>query len=133
MTGTCTYTTELRTECVHLHSGTMIYTDAPLDNHGKAQAFSPTDLVATALASCLLTTIALSGRTHNFNIDGAKAGFTKHMVNDPRRIARIDVDVTMPQRAYTDKEKTMIEHIGNNCPVTKSLHSDIEVNIVYKW
>ena len=133
MTSTVEYTNDLRTVCLHVHSGTQIITDAPLDNHGKGEAFSPTDLTATSLAACILTTVAIAGQTHGYVIDGAKAEVTKHMASDPRRISAIDVIITMPNRPYTDKEKTLIERIGNNCPVQKSLHPDIKQNITYLW
>lgn len=127
------YVGELRTEATHLRSGTVILTDAPVDNHGKGEAFSPTDLVATALGSCMVSIMGILGNEHDIDIVGAKVEIVKYMASDPRRISAIDVDMYMPNKSYTAKEKSMLEHSARTCPVAKSLHPDIEQNISFHW
>ncbi len=127
------YLGELRTEATHLLSGTKIITDAPPDNNGKGEAFSPTDLVATALASCMVTIMGIAARGHGFNIDGAKMSITKIMTTEPpRRIAEIIIDLTFPTD-YPDQVKRIIDHTAKNCPVALSLHPDViqTVRITY--
>lgn len=119
----------LRTESIHLKSGTKITTDAPPDNHGKGEFFSPTDLMATSLANCMLTIIGIAAQTHGFNIDGATAEVTKIMANDPRRVAEIGIRLNFPHNNYSDKERKIIEHAVHNCPVAKSLHPDLKQNV----
>src|ERR1700739_3973481 len=125
------YTGELRTEATHLASGTKIITDAPIDNHGKGQAFSPTDLLATSLANCMLTVMGIAANTHNINMDGASAEVTKVMASNPRRVSEVHVKITMPAKNYTDKEKSILEHAGRTCPVAQSLHPDILQDITF--
>src|ERR1019366_4724768 len=113
MTSRVVYTGGLRTEATHLRSGSIIETDAPVDNHGKGERFSPTDLVATALASCMLTTIGISADTHNINIDGAVCQVEKIMAAEPRRIAEVKVIMDFPEgQQYSDKQKKIIENIA---------------------
>jgi putative redox protein len=128
------YLGDLRTEAVHLKSGTKITTDAPPDNQGKGEFFSPTDLLATSLASCMMTIIGIAARTHGFNIDGTTAKTTKVMGTDPRRVIEIIIELTMPHHSYSDKERKIIEYSVQNCPVAKSLHPDLKqtVTILYK-
>jgi putative redox protein len=133
MTATILYEGNLRTRCTHLQSGTEILTDAPRDNQGNGEAFSPTDLVATALATCIVTTMAIKCRQMNISIDGAKADVTKVMAADPRRIARIEVTLHMPAGGYTDKDKKILEHIANTCPVSLSLHPDLVQAVSFMW
>lgn len=133
-TSTVKYLGGLRTEAVHLQSGTAILTDAPTDNQGKGEAFSPTDLVATALATCILTTIGIvSAREGYAKIDGAEASVTKVMYADPRRIGEIHVKITMPKNNFSDKEKTVYEHTAHACPVARSLHPDLIQKIEIVW
>ena len=127
------YLGDLRVECTHLQSGTAIITDAPTDNQGKGQAFSPTDLCATALAACAMTIIGMYGKNHHVNVDGMEAAVTKVMASNPRRIQRIEVIITMPDREYSAKEKAAIERAAHTCPVHASLHPDAEQVIVFKW
>ncbi|MCL2123383.1 MAG: OsmC family protein [Desulfovibrionaceae bacterium] len=127
------YLGDLRVECTHLQSGTVIVTDAPTDNQGKGEAFSPTDLCAAALAACAVTIIGMYGKNHNVNVDGMEAAVTKVMASNPRRIQRIEVIITMPDREYSEKEKSSIEHAAHSCPVHASLHQDMEQRIVFKW
>lgn len=133
MTSTVVYSGELRTNCVHLQSGNEIITDAPEDNHGKGEAFSPTDLVATALASCMLTVMGIKANSMPLNIDGAKAEVTKIMHAEPRRIGEIIITIYMPERSYTDKEKIIMEHTAKTCPVLYSLHPDLIKTIQFVW
>lgn len=133
-TVTAKYLGNLRVECTHCATGTQIITDAPLDNHGKGEAFSPTDLCVTALASCAMTIIGIYGQAHDVDVTGTQIEVVKTMsANPPRRIAKIEVVFTMPDREYTDKQKIMIERAANTCPVHLSLHPDIEQVITFKW
>ena len=134
MTSKVIYTGDLRTVALHLRSGSEIQTDAPVDNHGQGARFSPTDLVATALASCILTTLAIAGKTHNLNIDGAECMVEKIMIPTPRMIGEIKIDISFPNSpAFTEKEKKLITHIANTCPVHASLHPDLKKTITYDW
>lgn len=123
------YTTELRTEMTHLQSGTIVVTDAPVDNKGKGETFSPTDLVASSLCSCMMTIMGISGREHGFSIDGAEAKVTKVMASDPRRIAEVIIEIEFPDFPYTERHLRIIEHISRNCPVALSLHPDLKQTI----
>ncbi len=134
MTSKVIYTGELRTVATHLRSGTVIETDAPIDNNGKGERFSPTDLVATALASCMCTLMGIAGRTHNINIDGTECEIEKIMVPNPRRIGEIKVNVRFPMtQTYTDKEKKILEHAAITCPVFESLHPDCKKTVLFLW
>ena len=127
-----TYLGELRTEPVHVQSGTHIITDAPLDNQGKGEAFSPTDLLAASLGSCMLTIMGIAARTHQINIDGTKCSITKIMAANPRRVAEIVIDMKLPN-AYNDKEKAILEHAALTCPVYLSLHPDLKKTVNFEW
>lgn len=134
ITSTVKYPGELRTEATHVKSGTTIITDAPTDNHGKGEAFSPTDLVATALASCMVSIMGIVSMKEGITkADGATAEVTKVMYADPRRIGEIHVTVTMPKLNYSEKEKKIYEHAAFTCPVAKSLHPDIKQEIKFIW
>ena len=132
MTASIIYTGNLRCEAEHLQSHSKIETDAPTDNHGKGDRFSPTDLLCVSLATCMLTTMGIKAVDMDVDITNAKAEVTKHMASDPRRVAKIEVAVSLPGTG-SDKDKVILERTGNNCPVAKSLHSDIELQISYKW
>jgi putative redox protein len=132
MTSKITYTGDLRTTATHLQSGNSIETDAPTDNQGKGERFSPTDLVAVALGSCILTTIAIGAP--QINIVGAECEVEKIMVTNPRRIGEIVVTITFPKSGpYTPEEKQRIEHIAAHCPVHQSLHPDCKKMINFVW
>lgn len=134
ITSTVKYPGELRTEAVHLKSGNTIITDAPTDNHGKGQAFSPTDLVATALASCMISVMGILAMKENITkMDGATAEVTKIMYPDPRRIGEVHITITMPKNNFSDKEKKMYENAAHTCPVAKSLHPDLKQVITFVW
>lgn len=128
------YNGELRTTAKHLRSGTIIQTDAPIDNQGKGEAFSPTDLTSTSLAACILTIMGIAARHHKINMDGAKAEVHKKMVADPkRRIEQIKVVIHMPQNDYSDKEKKILERAAHHCPVGLSLHENTEEVVEIYW
>ncbi|MFA6149948.1 MAG: OsmC family protein [Chitinophagaceae bacterium] len=134
MTSEVIYQGDLRTSATHLQSGNSIETDAPTDNKGKGERFSPTDLVATALASCMLTIMGIAARNHGFNIDGTKCAVEKIMVPDPRRIGEIKIDMKFPaDQSYDDKTKTIIERAALTCPVFESLHPDCKKTINFLW
>lgn len=117
----------LRTEATHLQSGNVLITDAPVDNHGKGEAFSPTDLFAASYASCALTIVGIATQTHGFNIDGAIAETTKVMGENPRRIVELIVDFYLPANNYSDKEKAIIEKAICACPVANSLSPETKI------
>lgn len=134
MTSKIIYLGDLRTECTHLLSGNKILTDAPPDNQGKGEAFSPTDLAATALGACIVTTMAISARNHGIEMTGAEAEVTKIMATDPhRRIARIDVRLTMPDRPYSEREIRLLEAAARHCPVARSLSDSLEEVVEIIW
>ena len=132
MTSKVTYLGELRTSSIHLQSGSEIISDAPLDNNGKGAAFSPTDTVANALASCMFTIMGIKARDMGINMEGSTAEVTKIMQSDPRRISKIEVVFHM--KAETDQKiKTILERAAMTCPVFLSLHPAIEKNVVFNW
>lgn len=133
MTSEVIYKGGLRTESKHLRSGTVIITDAPVDNHGKGESFSPTDLVATSLASCILTIVGIMAERKNIDIEGAKAEIEKVMASEPRRISAIRVKIQMPDKEYTDQEKKLIEKTAAQCPVGNSLHPDLDQDVTIVW
>ena len=124
------YVGDLSTEITHLLSDTKIVTDAPQDNHGKGESFSPSDLFASSLGSCMLTIMGISGRSHGFDITGATLKTTKVMGVNPRRVSEIIVEVTFPKN-YSDKEKKFIEACARECPVSNSLHPDIKQTVSF--
>lgn len=133
-TSSVNYLGGLRSEAKHLQSGTVINTDAPKDNHGKGEAFSPTDLLATALGACIVTTIGIKAMQDGMTpIDGALADVTKIMYPDPRRVGEVHVRIVFPKREYSDKEKKMYENIAHTCPVARSLHPDLKQVLELVW
>jgi uncharacterized OsmC-like protein len=134
MTSKVVYQSALRTQATHLRSGSTIETDAPTDNHGKGERFSPTDLVATALAACMLTTIGINAETHELNIDGAVCEIEKIMTANPRKIGEIKVWMSFPGgQKYTEKQQQIIERIARTCPVIESLHPDCVKTLEFNW
>jgi uncharacterized OsmC-like protein len=131
-TSKVTYLGELRTSSVHLQSGTTIITDAPTDNNGKGEAFSPTDMVANSLATCMLTVMGIKARDLGVDFSGSTAEVTKVMAAEPRRISEIHVTFTMNLVA-DEKTKTILERTAMTCPVSYSLHPDIKKEIVFNW
>ena len=132
MTAKVTYEGDLRTTCEHIRSGDTFQTDAPVDNRGLGQAFSPTDTVATGLASCMITVMGIKARDLEVDLKGATAEVVKHMASDPRRIAKIEVSLHLPSEV-SQKHRTILERIGDTCPIHYSLHPDIEKVIEYHW
>ncbi|MDR0419915.1 MAG: OsmC family protein [Prevotellaceae bacterium] len=128
-----TYLGNLRTEATHIQSNNTIHTDAPLDNQGKGEAFSPTDLFVTSFGSCMLTIMGISANAHGFNIDGTTAQITKIMGANPRRIAEIIVELTFPKNNYSAKEKKIIELCAKECPVANSLHPDLKQTVIFNY
>lgn len=120
------YKGELRTVATHMKSGQQIITDAPVDNNGKGEAFSPTDLLATSLGCCMITVMGIVAKRHNINIDGTKVEILKVMAENPRRVSELYLDMFFPSNNYTQKEKDLLEHTALACPVAKSLHPDIK-------
>jgi putative redox protein len=133
MTASIIYQGDLRCKATHLQSGIVVETDAPTDNRGKGEKFSPTDILCVSLATCIITTMALKARDMNIELKDTKIDVTKHMLKDPRRVAQIDVTIHFPQLQLDAKDKLILERTGNNCPVTKSLHPDLKTNIEYNW
>ncbi len=129
MTSKVTYLGDLRTEAVHIASQHTLLTDAPTDNHGRGEKFSPTDLVATALASCMMTIVGIKARTWNKDPMGMYAEVEKIMASDPRRISEIVVHLTIPGDQYDDKEKEILKMAALACPVAKSLSTELLQNI----
>ena len=126
MTSKIKYLGNLRTEAEHLRSGTKIITDAPLDNNGKGEAFSPTDLVATALGSCALTIMGITARNHDIDITGTEVTINKIMDSNPRRIGKVEVVITVPANGYTEKERRLLTAAARGCPVGRSIQEGIE-------
>ncbi|HMH22774.1 MAG TPA: OsmC family protein [Puia sp.] len=134
MTSTVIYAGELRTVATHLQSGSEIEMDPPVDNQGKGERFSPTDLVATALGACMATTMGIKARDMPVDLRGMKISVQKIMKPDPRRIAGINLSVDFPDTLQVEeKYRTILERTAHTCPVMYSIHPDIEVNVVFNW
>lgn len=132
MTSKVTYLGNLRTENLHLQSGNTYITDAPLDNNGKGEAFSPTDTVATGLANCMLTVMGIKANQLKIDMDGTTAQVTKIMSAEPRRISRIEIIFNFPN-PLDSKSRKILEQTARTCPVYFSLHPDIEREIIFNW
>jgi putative redox protein len=127
------YQGELRCQAKHGPSGVVLQTDAPVDNMGKGQSFSPTDLVATALGTCMMTTMGIVAQRRNIDISGSTVVVTKEMVTAPaRRIGRLGVTIHVPQELGEDDRKRL-EHAAHACPVHKSMHPDVEMPVTFRW
>lgn len=126
------YLGDLRSSSMHLQSGTEILNDAPVDNHGKGEAFSPTDMVANSLATCMITIMAIKAKDMDIELKGTTAEVTKVMAAEPRRISEIHIDFNMDIDA-DDKTKTILERAAMTCPVFYSLHPDIKKEITFNW
>ena len=126
------YQGNLRTKAIHLDSGSEINTDAPKDNHGLGETFSPTDMVCTALASCIITIMAIAVEKDSIDIRDTTAFVKKTMGNNPRRITKIEIDITFP-RDYDSRTKTILERAAFNCPVHHTLSETIEKNISFTY
>ena len=132
MTSKVTYLGDLRTACTHTKSGNTFITDAPTDNNGKGEAFSPTDTVATGLASCMMTVMGIKARDMGIDLKGTTASVNKIMASDPRRIYKIEVTLDIPVE-IDEKSRIILERTANTCPVHYSLHPDIEKDITFNW
>lgn len=134
MTSTVIYEGELRTVALHNASGTRIETDAPVDNHGKGERFSPSDLVATALGSCMLTIMGMKARDLDLDLKGTHIEIQKIMKADPRRISGISLTFHLPEKLHlSEKNKTILQRAADTCPVLYSIHPDIDVQVNYNW
>lgn len=134
MTSTVIYEGELRTVAQHHNSGTRIETDAPIDNQGKGERFSPSDLVATALGSCMLTIMGQKARDLNLDLKGTRIEILKTMKPDPRRISGISLTFHLPEGLHlTEKNRIILQRAADTCPVFYSIHPDIEVKVSYNW
>ncbi len=134
MTASVIYKGEFRCASTHLQSGSVIETDAPTDNRGKGERFSPTDSVCMALATCMITTMAIRATDKQIELKGSSVEVTKHMIADPRRIGKIDVSLHLKtEKPLEEADKIFLEKVGDNCPVMKSLHPDVQVHVAYNW
>lgn len=128
------YLGDLRTENIHVQSGAKIITDAPCDNRGKGQSFSPTDLLATALGNCIMTIMGIKAMDNGIDIVGTRLEITKIMANDPRRVAEVIVEFFFPQdKSYTEEEKRLVESVAGTSPVPLSVHPDMKQTIKFNW
>ncbi len=134
MTSKIIYNGELRTTAIHIQSGTVIETDAPKDNQGKGERFSPTDLVATALGSCMLSIMGIASRTHDIQMEGTECTIEKIMVAAPRKIGEIVVNIYMKgQDSFSDKQRAILEHAALTCPVYLTLHTEVKKTVTFHW
>ena len=127
------YEGNLRTFSTHLASGNEIITDAPIDNHGKGEAFSPTDLFSAALGACMLTVMGIAAKTHEIEFNNVTMDITKFMALDPRRISEISIEFFFNGKEYSDHQKLILERTARTCPVAMSLHPDLKQTIVFNW
>ncbi|HSD09184.1 OsmC family protein [Flavobacterium sp.] len=132
MTSKVTYLGDLRTSSIHIQSGTEVLSDAPVDNNGKGEAFSPTDAVANALATCMMTIMGIKARDLNINFEGSTAAVTKIMNAEPRKIGAVEIVFEM-QGVTEQKDKTILERAAMTCPVFLSLNTDIDKRITFNW
>lgn len=134
MTSTVVYEGNLRTVCTHLKSGSSFETDAPVDNQGKGERFSPTDLMATALGACMLTIMGQKARDMEVDIAGIRIDVEKIMKADPRRVGGVNLTFHFPEHLQvSEKQKTILERAAHTCPMIYSIHPDIAVNVVFNW
>ena len=128
-----TYKGDLRTEATHLQSGTTITTDAPTDNNGRGEAFSPTDLVAAALGSCAMTIMGIVANRENIDLEGTDFSVTKIMASEPRRISEIQIEFNFPELNIDDRQRKLLENAALACPVAKSLKDELVQSIKFNW
>ena len=134
MTASVIYKGGLRCEATHLQSGSITETDAPMDNRGKGERFSPTDLLCVSLATCIITTMGIKAADMSIDLTGTLTKVTKHMLTEPRRVGKIEVNINfISALQINEKDRIILQRAGDNCPVTKSLHPDMEVIIQYNW
>lgn len=128
-----TYLGDLRTENIHLQSGSKIITDAPTDNRGKGEAFSPTDLLATALGNCIMTIMGIKAMDNGIDLKGTEIEITKIMADAPRRVSEVILEFNFPKKGYTDDEKHLIESVAGISPVPLSVHQTLKQTIKFNW
>ena len=133
MMSTIRYEGHLRCTCIHLQSQSRIETDAPTDNKGKGERFSPTDTLCVALATCIITTMGIKAETIDVDLTGTTLEVTKHMLSEPRRIGKIEILLKMTSKGCDPDKRKVLEAAGNACPVKKSLHPELETVIQYIW
>lgn len=127
------YTGNLRTTCTHVKSGTEIITDAPIDNQGKGESFSPTDLLATAYVACMLTIIGIYCQEHGVDFSHGQGTVEKIMVSHPRRIGQLIIEMNLSNNGWSEKECLKIERVAKTCPVALSVSSDMEIILTFKF
>ena len=127
------YLGELRTEATHVKSENKVITDAPTDNQGKGEAFSPSDLLTASLGSCMLTIMGIKANEQNISIEGTTCSMIKIMATEPRRVSEIQVTFNFPVNDFTEKQRTVLERAAHTCPVAKSLHPDLIQNVIFNW
>lgn len=130
---TITYQGELRNRAEHIQSGNTLITDAPTDNHGKGEAFSPTDLLCTSLASCMITLMGITANSKGIHLGKVEASIEKVMYSEPRRVGEIHIHLMVENKEYSDKEKAILENAALTCPVAKSIHPDIKQEISFSY
>jgi len=128
-----TYLGDLRTENIHVQSGTRIITDAPVDNRGKGEGFSPTDLLATSLGNCIMTIMGIKAMDNGFDITGTEIEITKIMASDPRRVSEVVMEFTFPKKGYSEEEKRLIESVAGTSPVPLSVHTNVKQTVRFNW
>jgi putative redox protein len=134
MTATIIYTGQLRCNATHDQSGSVIETDAPTDNRGKGERFSPTDLLCVSLGTCIVTTMGIKAVDMGIDLTGTTLQVQKYMLADPRRVGKVEIEIGFPATLKLDeKDKALLKRIGDNCPVQKSIHPDIETKVAYNW
>jgi putative redox protein len=130
---TTLYAGDLRTQATHLASGNTLITDAPVDNNGRGEAFSPTDLVCAALGSCMLTIMGIKVRHHELDLTGTRIEITKIMAANPRRIAEVILQFTLPPNNFSEEDRALLEQAARTCPVALSLHPDIKQTVTFVY
>jgi putative redox protein len=133
MTASILYEGDLRCTATHLQSSSQIETDAPTDNRGKGERFSPTDLLCVSLATCIVTTMGIRANDMQIDLKGTRIDVTKHMLANPRRIGKIEITLHLPGHSISIENRVALERVGNLCPVKNSLHPDLEVVCLYNW
>lgn len=130
---TLKYLGELRCEAQHLKSGNIVITDAPTDNNGKGEAFSPTDLMCTSLCACMMTLMGITANAKDIAIGHVTAGIEKIMASEPRRVSGINIRFDFEEKTFSNREKEILKNAAMTCPVAKSIHPDIQVNAEFVW
>jgi uncharacterized OsmC-like protein len=133
MTSKIVYAGNLRTRAIHVKSGTVLETDAPVDNNGKGEKFSPTDLVATALGACMMTIMGIVAGERKLDLENTSLSVEKIMGTEPRRITEIKIVIQFPENNISDKDRKLLEYRALNCPVAKSIHNDIKQSVTFHW